>query len=156
MIRLLRYGLMIVGACLLILSGLLMVLRRQEAQPPWMIYISDRDGNFEIYRARTNGSQPENLTHHPAHDIFLGWGPEGKWLAFASERFQGSSSLYRMSPYGTDIRAFDESQYPGQFGLGNIASHSPPIDLPLHAGLMMLIGTALLGVSFAPRIRHVS
>lgn len=48
---------------------------------------SERDGNWEIYRMRAEGSDLQRVTNHSASDRFPAWSPDGDQLAFQSERF---------------------------------------------------------------------
>ena len=45
-------------------------------------FISDRDGNFEIYAANNDGSSPKNLTEHSAFDYNPEWSPDGSKIVF--------------------------------------------------------------------------
>jgi len=40
-----------------------------------MAFASRRDGNWEIYRMRVDGSQVTNLTNDSAEDAWPSWGP---------------------------------------------------------------------------------
>ena len=41
----------------------------------WLAFVSDRDGNREIYRMRMDGSCAQRLTWNPREDIFPAWRP---------------------------------------------------------------------------------
>ncbi len=38
-------------------------------------FVSDRDGNWEIYVMDADGSNPTSLTNNPADDFFPAWSP---------------------------------------------------------------------------------
>jgi hypothetical protein len=38
-------------------------------------FLTNRDGNFEIYVMNVDGSNPVRLTNHPAHDFDPAWSP---------------------------------------------------------------------------------
>jgi Tol biopolymer transport system component len=52
----------------------------------WLAFRSGRDGNFEIYRMGADGSNPRNLTNHPARDTFPAVSPQGDRIVFSSNR----------------------------------------------------------------------
>ncbi|HYL09885.1 MAG TPA: S41 family peptidase [Candidatus Acidoferrales bacterium] len=41
----------------------------------------------DIWVVNEDGSSPRRLTVHPAHDIFPRFSPDGKWIAFSSNRY---------------------------------------------------------------------
>jgi Tol biopolymer transport system component len=49
-------------------------------------FMSQRDGNWEVYVVGADGMHLTRLTHHPAHDGLPVWSPEGRSLAFVSKR----------------------------------------------------------------------
>jgi Tol biopolymer transport system component len=54
--------------------------------PGSMVFHSARDGNFEIYRANTDASDPERLTNNSVDDQWPDISPNGRYVAFASLR----------------------------------------------------------------------
>ena len=54
--------------------------------PGSLVFHSARSGNFEIYRANTDGTDPERLTNNPADDQWPDISPNGRYVAFASLR----------------------------------------------------------------------
>jgi Tol biopolymer transport system component len=69
-------------------------------------YVSDRTGNFEIFRKQVAGGPDINLTNNPADDVQPAFSPDGNQIAFVSSR-AGSSDLryegYDLPPVGGDI-----------------------------------------------------
>lgn len=61
----------------------------------WITFVSDRDGNEEIYLMKTNGSALKRLTNHPARDIHPYFSPDGKYILFNSTRGNGSFDIFR-------------------------------------------------------------
>ena len=41
----------------------------------WIAFVSDRDGNWEIYKIRDDGTGLTNLTNNPAVDQSPDWSP---------------------------------------------------------------------------------
>jgi serine/threonine protein kinase len=63
-------------------------------------FVSNRDGNYEIYAMNGDGSSQINLTNSQADDWTPAWSPDGSRVAFISER-GGSQILYVMNADGT-------------------------------------------------------
>src|SRR5262245_61999986 len=49
-------------------------------------FVSERDGNSEIYAANEDGTGQVRVTYHGAQDVTPAWSPDGNRLAFASDR----------------------------------------------------------------------
>ncbi len=67
-----------------------------------IVFSSDRDGNFEIYTANVDGSDPVRLTDSPAADGEPVWSPDGTRILFTSER-DGNAEIYSMQADGSDV-----------------------------------------------------
>jgi Tol biopolymer transport system component len=63
---------------------------------------STRDGNFEIYSAKADGSDIQRLTHDAKQDIRPRFSPDGKRIAFVSGR-DGNYEIYTMHADGTNV-----------------------------------------------------
>jgi Tol biopolymer transport system component len=80
--------------------------RGYDEWPAWspdgrqIAFISDRDGNAEIYLMQTDGSNLRRLTNHPADDWPAAWSPDGQRLVFASNRDE-NWNLYLVSVEGS-------------------------------------------------------
>ena len=57
-------------------------------------YVSDRDGNFEIYLQQISGGPAINLTHNPAADVQPAFSPDGREIAFVSNRSSSTDIIH--------------------------------------------------------------
>jgi Tol biopolymer transport system component len=79
------------------------------ADPAWspdgrkIAFVSDRDGNSEIYVMNANGSGQRSLTRNPAYDADPAWSPDGRKIAFVSNR-DGNYGVYVMNADGSGQR----------------------------------------------------
>jgi hypothetical protein len=64
-------------------------------------FMSDRDGNDEIYTIRTDGTGLRRLTDDPATDRSPSWSPDGQRIAFVSDR-SGYPEVWVMDSDGRD------------------------------------------------------
>lgn len=67
---------------------ILYLSKMTQAQLPQgkIAFMSEQDGNWEIYVMNADGTQPRNLTNHPAEDVNADWSPDGNKLLFISNR----------------------------------------------------------------------
>jgi Tol biopolymer transport system component len=63
-------------------------------------FMTNRDGNQEIYAIDVNGSGLANLTNDPANDTEPAWSPDGTRIAFSSTR-DGNPEIYVMNADGS-------------------------------------------------------
>ncbi len=71
-------------------------------------FISNRDGNWEVFVMNANGSEQTNLTNSPSseegyrygHSVL--WSPDGRQIAFESDR-DGDNSIYIMNADGSGV-----------------------------------------------------
>jgi hypothetical protein len=59
----------------------------------YIAFVTNRDKNWEIYRMNTQGGGLKNLTHDPSDDEMPAWSPDGKQIAFESNRLSQDTSL---------------------------------------------------------------
>src|SRR5437016_4483694 len=63
-------------------------------------FVSNRDGNNEIYVMDANGSGVTRLTNNAAGDSGPAWSPDGTQIAFSSSR-DGNAEIYAMNADGS-------------------------------------------------------
>ncbi len=63
-------------------------------------FVSERDGNREIYLIQPDGTGLTQLTDHPKVDSDPAWSPDGTQIAFRSRR-DGSSDIFIMAADGS-------------------------------------------------------
>ncbi len=74
------------------------------AEPSGRIaFVSNRDGNLEIYSMNGDGSDVTRLTNNSALDLPSGWSPDGQQIVFHSDR-DGDVEIYTMNADGSGVR----------------------------------------------------
>lgn len=68
-----------------------------------IVFMSERAGNWEIYRMDINGDNLEALTEDPNSDGLPTWSPDGSKIAFVSNR-DGTWSVWVMNADGSNKR----------------------------------------------------
>lgn len=63
-------------------------------------FVSDRNGNREIYSINSDGTNTMRLTTNSANDEFPDWSPDGSKIAFSTNR-DGNFEIYTMNADGT-------------------------------------------------------
>lgn len=83
--------------------------RRHNFLPVWspdgtkIAFMSNRDGNSELYVMNRDGSNVRRLTNHPANDVTPTWSPTGQQIAFTSDR-AGNPNIWIMNADGSQQR----------------------------------------------------
>ena len=85
----------------------LMVVVDAQAQ---IAFVSDRDGNPEIYVMDADGGNQQRLTNNPDKDWTPSWSPDGKRIAFTSER-DGNREIYVMDADGGNQQRLTENRH---------------------------------------------
>jgi len=87
-------------------------------------FISDHEGDYEIYSIRPDGSKLTRLTRSPGNEGHLAWSRDGAWIAFSSARGgykdevvlhpanpQAYGDIYVMRADGTDQTQLTDDQF---------------------------------------------
>lgn len=70
----------------------------------WIAFAAGEAGGREIHRARPDGTGAENLTSAASDDYDPAYSPDGRTLAFVSDREGGVAKLYLMPAGGGEAR----------------------------------------------------
>jgi Tol biopolymer transport system component len=73
-----------------------------------LLFVSDRDGNEEIYMMDLDGRNQTRLTQNPGRDIDPQWSPDGTKIAFLSRR-ENKRGLYVMNIDGSQQKLLTSS-----------------------------------------------
>jgi len=95
-----------------------------EASPDGrqVAFMSQRDGNWEVYVVDIDGSNLRRLTDSPANDGLPTWSPGGDHIAFVTDR-EGSWAVWVMRPDGSDQRQLFALGGPLEGGVQGAAAH---------------------------------
>ncbi len=87
-------------------------------------FTSFKDGNYDIYSIKLDGSDLKRLTTDPGNDAHSIWSPDGQWIAYASGMggFKDEAALHPVNPQpqgeicvmradGSDKRMLTDNQY---------------------------------------------
>jgi Tol biopolymer transport system component len=109
-------------------------------------FVSERDGNAEIYVINPDGSGLRNLTQHPASDTLPKWSPDGTRVAFLSDRdttderggrTYRSRRLLAMSAEGHDTIELSEAAFDFAWSpRGDRVAYSRLAQEPSNAGVL--------------------
>jgi len=69
----------------------------------YIAFMSQRDGNWEVYRVNLDGTGLVRLTNNGANDGLPAWSPDGKSIAFLSDR-DGGWAVWAMNADGSNQR----------------------------------------------------
>ena len=74
-------------------------------------FVSDRDGNKDIYVMDATGDNQVNVTNNPANDWSPAWSPDDTMIAFVSDR-RGYESIYAMDANGENLTELAKGRSP--------------------------------------------
>jgi len=99
------------------------IVEENPTQPDGLIaYVSDINGNAEIYTMHADGSNPTNLTNHSSHDVNPIWSPDGKNILFESDR-TGFNQIYSMNADGSNLIQLTDEKV--DHAIGTQYGHTP-------------------------------
>ncbi|HWW62563.1 MAG TPA: hypothetical protein VN181_14415, partial [Thermoanaerobaculia bacterium] len=91
--------------CAILVFSLLLASRAAHATSgPFagkIAFVSDRDGNLEIYVASLTGTNQTRITNNTVSDSQPAWSPDGRKIAFTTNR-DGNLEIYVMGADGTN------------------------------------------------------
>lgn len=88
-----------------------------------IVFVSDRDGNREIYTMNPDGSNQTRLTFNTAFEADPRWSPDGSKIVFVSDRDGGATQrIYVMNADGTNPTLLT----PNSFGVGDFTPSWSP------------------------------
>ncbi|NJW53647.1 DPP IV N-terminal domain-containing protein [Salinimicrobium oceani] len=67
-----------------------------------IVFVTDRDGNSEIYVMDIHGENLRNITNNDSLDFSPSWSPDGQSLYFYSKR-DGNAEIYSLKSGGADL-----------------------------------------------------
>jgi Tol biopolymer transport system component/frataxin-like iron-binding protein CyaY len=77
-----------------------------------ILFVSDRDGDADVYAMDANGANPVRLTHNEYPDRDPAWSPDGRRIVFAADpERDGLLELYTMDAGGGDVTPLGVSGY---------------------------------------------
>ena len=94
--------LLLIGALILVSAGTASMQQARAAGDSMLAFVSERDGNSEIYVMNVDGTDLLRLTNDAGRDVDPAWSPDGKRIAFASDR-AGNSDIYVMNADGSNL-----------------------------------------------------
>ena len=100
----------------------------QEANPEasptgqQVAFMSQRDGNWEVYVVNLDGGNLRRLTKNPGNDGLPAWSPDGRYIAFVTDR-DGPWAIWIMRPDGSEQRRLFTIGGPLDGQVRNAAAH---------------------------------
>jgi Tol biopolymer transport system component len=97
-----------IGACLVALFACAAPVPK-GGPPRVLVASSNKDGNWEIYLVQPGTGEVKRLTDHKANDLEPVWAPDGKRIAFISDR-QDGTNVWTMAADGADLQQLTKKQ----------------------------------------------
>jgi dipeptidyl aminopeptidase/acylaminoacyl peptidase len=92
-----------------------------------LAFTSRQNGNYEIYTVRSDGNDVRNITNHSASDVNPAWSPDGKRIAFQSDRnSEYYSQIFLMEADGSNVVLLTTDKGNHQLPLNFYGSNTNP------------------------------
>lgn len=75
---------------------------KQELKQQQLLFISNQDGDREIYTVDFDGHNLKQLTYNNSDDQDASWAPSGDKILFTTNRDQGNTEVYLMNADGSE------------------------------------------------------
>ena len=72
-------------------------------------FMSDRDGDIEVYVMNVDGSNPQRLTHSPGRDAHPEWSPDSQKIYFQSPRETKVPQVFVMNADGSEPKRLTDN-----------------------------------------------
>jgi dipeptidyl aminopeptidase/acylaminoacyl peptidase len=92
-----------IAVLIIVVLGIISVPQAQNNNN-LVLFVSDRDGNREIYSMNPDGENWKQLTRDEAQDLQPRWSPDRSKIAFVSMRDNDLMNIYTMSVDGGNLR----------------------------------------------------
>ncbi len=97
-----RQFLLLFGICLISAIAEPILSNGTAANKAPIVFMSKKDGNSELYVMDAGGGNQRRLTNHRGKDLSPTWSPDGKKIAFVSDRNEGSFQIWVMDSDGAN------------------------------------------------------
>ena len=94
-------------------DGKLIAYRKVLKTPGMRWDLSVMPANSEVFVSNLDGSEERNLSDHPAYDGWPAWSPDGRWIAFTSNRAgpANTGQVFVVSPDGAGVRQITRGEW---------------------------------------------
>lgn len=152
-----RFALTLSLTCTLVLVALVVLARTTlAARAGEIAFENDRSHNWEIYLLDIQTGVVVNLTNNPADDVAPAWSPDGRHLAFVSDRDRDNhTEVYIMDADGGNVRRLNMDM--GIYGDPTWTADGQALVVTIGWRQIFLVDIAgkdrtMLGLGFSPNL----